>query len=82
MAGKEAIAIYELSRNILPQFDQLSKLINQISNPKLRSVLVEIHNTVQADFLVFNDVIIEALNCETPEQLDELLNLFEDSSES
>jgi hypothetical protein len=81
MLAPEINSIYEQSRTLLPQLDQMSKLINQIDNQKLKSVLREINNTVQEDFLVFSDIVVEAMSCETPEQLNELINLFEDSSE-
>lgn len=71
---KELNPIFEQSRSLLLQLDSLAGQIETITHPQLREKLREVARACQADLLILNDVLIEAMDCETESDIQEILS--------
>lgn len=58
--------------------EQIEKELNSIKNTKLKEVLIKMFRTCTADTIVFTDFIIQLMECQNSEEMNELIELFED----
>ncbi len=77
--SEQANSIYELSRVLLINSEAISKEIEKIHHDLLKQKLLELFRTVQADLLIFNDVVIDAMECQTEEDLEFILQVADDN---
>ena len=77
--SEQANSIYESSRILLINTESISKEIEKIHHELLKQKLLELFRTVQANLLLFNDVVIDAMECETEEDLKFILQAADDN---
>lgn len=71
---EELNPIYEQSRSLLLQSEPISGQIEKVTHPQLKDKLTEVVHTCQADLLILNDVLINAMDCETDSDLESILS--------
>ncbi len=72
--------IYEQTRNYLLQSEEIEQSISEIKHSKLRQHLTETLKTVQADLLILNETVYNAMMCEDESDLDYFLSSEQDDS--
>ena len=72
----EIKSIFEDTRNLLQQTENISNSIKEIRNKKLNEALAAMLKTCQADLMIFLDFVIEVEGCETDSDIEELLESY------
>lgn len=67
--------VYSSLRDLAVISESILEQINNISNPRLRTKILEQHNAYQTDLLLAIDFIFEVLECETEVDVEMLLDL-------
>lgn len=76
--NENLIAVYESGRSLLIQMEQIEKELNSIKDTKLKEVLIKKFKTCAADMIFFTDFIIQLMDCQNSEEMNELIEIFED----
>lgn len=70
--------LYEQTRNYLLQSEATERSISEIKHSKLKQHLTETLKTVQADLLILNETVYNAMMCESESELEEFLSEGQD----
>lgn len=73
--------LYELTRNYLINSEAIERSISEIKNSKLSQHLTETLKTVQADLLILNETVYNAMSCEDETELNDFLSSEQDDFE-
>ena len=77
----QAVSVYESSRNLLINTESLQNEIEGITSPALKNRLLEMIRTVQVDFFLLNEILVEVMNCNNETEIELLLKETDKESE-